>query len=126
MSAVALVASIVVGLAFVLAGASKLAAGDGWAAQAEGLGAPLVTVRIVPWFELALGAALIAQLVEPFPAIVAIALLLVFTALIVRRLLEGRRPPCACFGAWSEKPIGAGHLARNSLLLLLAVLALFG
>ena len=72
MSVVALVASILVGLAFVLAGASKLAAGDGWAAQAEGLGAPPFTVRIVPWFELTLGAALIAQLGEPVPAIVAI------------------------------------------------------
>lgn len=125
MSTVSLVASILLGLAFLLAGGSKLAAGPTWSVHARGLGAPPASIRVVPWFELAVGAALIAQLIEPVPAIVAIIVLLVFTALIVRRLLEGRRPPCACFGAWSAKPIGPGHLARNFGLLLLGLLSLY-
>jgi hypothetical protein len=50
--------------------------------------------------------------------------LLLFSALIAKRLSEGRRPPCACFGAWSAKPIGPEHLARNAALLVLGVLAL--
>ncbi len=126
MSTISLIASIVLGAAFVLAGASKLAAGPSWAAQARGLGAPSITVGVVPWFELALGAALVVQLAEPYPALVAIAVLLLFTALIVRRLIEGRRPPCACFGAWSARPIGGGHLVRNTVLLGLGVLAAAG
>jgi hypothetical protein len=71
------------------------------------------------------GALLIAQVAEPVPVLVAIALLLLFSALIAKRLSEGRHPPCACFGAWSAKPIGPEHLMRNGLLLVLAVLALY-
>ena len=51
------------------------------------------------------GAALVAQLAEPVAAVAAIGILLLFTALIVRHLLAGRAPECACFGAWSAKPI---------------------
>jgi len=61
---------------------------------------------------------------KPIPQFAAIFLLLLFTALISKRLSEGRRPPCACFGAWSAKPIGPEHLARNAALLVLAVLSL--
>jgi hypothetical protein len=43
----------------------------------------------------------------------------------VRHLVAGRRPECACFGAWSAKPIGVGHVVRNGVLLALAVLALW-
>lgn len=125
MNVVALIASWVLGSAFVLAGASKLAAGAAWRPQALELGAPAWTVPFVPWLELAVGAALVAQLVEPVPAVVAIVLLLAFTALIGRRLAQGRRPACACFGAWSARPIGAGHLVRNAVLLWLGMLALW-
>ena len=50
---------------------------------------------------------------------------LLFTALIVRHLIAGRAPDCACFGAWSSKPVGRGHLVRNTILLAIAVLALW-
>jgi uncharacterized membrane protein YphA (DoxX/SURF4 family) len=125
-SGVSLVASLLLGAAFVVAGGSKLAAGPAWAAQAAGLGAPSVAVPVVPWLELAVGAALVAQLLEPLPALVAIVLLVAFSTLIAQRLREGRRPPCACFGAWSASPIGPGHLARNGVLILLGVLSLAG
>lgn len=125
MSTVSSVAGVVLGLAFVVAGASKLAAGQSWPAQAHGLGAPSVAISPLPWLELAIGAALVAQLAEPWPAVVAIALLVAFSALIARRLAEGRRPPCACFGAWSARPIGPGHLARNFALMVLGLLALY-
>ena len=126
MSAVALVASVLLGAAFVLAGGSKLAAGAAWPAQARDLGAPRFAAPLLPWLELAVGAALVVQLVEPWPALAAIALLLAFSALIAVRLSQGRRPPCACFGAWSASPIGPGHLARNGALLALGVLSLWG
>lgn len=124
MSAVAFVASVLVGLAFLVAGGSKLAAGPSWSAQAGDLGAPAVVTPTLPWVELAIGAALVLQLARPVAAIAAIVLLAAFTGLIGLRLSQGRRPACACFGAWSAKPIGASHLLRNGVLLALAVLAL--
>lgn len=123
MDVVRVIASIVVGGAFILAGASKIAAGPAWASQASGLGAPRWSVPVVPPLEIVLGALLVAQVARRPVAIACASLLVVFTALIALRLSQGRRPPCACFGAWSAKPIGAGHIARNIALLVGAVLA---
>lgn len=125
MGVVGLIASVATGLMFVLAGASKLALGPGWPEQARGFGAPVWIARFVPWVELALGASLVVGLARPWPAVGAIAVLLLFTALIVRHLIAGRAPDCACFGAWSSKPVGRGHLVRNTILLAIAVLALW-
>ena len=123
METAATIAAVIVGAAFVVAGASKLAARDTWPAQARGLGAPGWTVPIVPWLELVVGALLIAQVARTVMAIVAIGLLTVFTAMIASKLRHGERPPCACFGAWSAKPIGGGHIARNLALILVAAVA---
>src|SRR5262245_15754736 len=123
MEVVSFVASVLLGIAFVVAGASKLADREAWPMQAVGLGTPFFLVPYVPWFELALGGTLIAQVAKPIPQYVAIVVLLLFSALIARRLSEGRHPACACFGAWSAKPIGPGHLLRNLALLVLALLA---
>jgi uncharacterized membrane protein YphA (DoxX/SURF4 family) len=125
-SEVALIASIALGFAFLLAGGSKLAAGHAWPAQARGLGAPAFAIPILPWLELAVGAALVVGIATPVPAILAVLLLVAFTALIVVRLAEGEHPPCACFGAWSATPIGPRHLVRNGALILLGLAALVG
>ena len=124
MDAVGLVAGVLLGLTFLVAGGSKLAAGPGWSEQARGLGAPTTVVPIVPWFELALGAVLVVQLVPVAAGTVALAVLAAFTALIGRRLAQGRHPPCACFGAWSATPLGWGHVARNAALMVLAVVVI--
>ena len=125
MGAVASVAAVLLGAAFVLAGAAKVAAGRGWRVQAGQLGAPRWAAPAVPWVELAVGALLVTQVSEPWPAVAAIVLLLIFTGLIAVRLAHGEHPPCACFGAWSAKPIGPTHIARNAVLLMLGMLALF-
>ena len=117
-------ASILLGLAFLVAGGSKLAAGPSWPEQARGLGAPAVVVPVLPWFELVLGAVLVVQLAPIAAAVVALVLLAAFTALIVRRLAQGRHPPCACFGAWSATPLGWGHVARNAALAALGIVVL--
>jgi uncharacterized membrane protein YphA (DoxX/SURF4 family) len=122
---VAALAAVLLGLAFVVAGASKVAAGRSWPIQAQALGAPNRLIAVVPWFEIALGAALIARLIEPLPAVAAIIVLLVFTLLIARRLAEGKHPACACFGLWSAKPIGPSHLARNFVLMTFGLIALY-
>jgi|TARA_B110000305_G_C19205835_1_gene523460 uncharacterized membrane protein YphA (DoxX/SURF4 family) len=118
------IASIVLGLVFLVAGGSKIAAGPDWPVQAVGLGAPRGVIPFVPWVEIVVGAALVVQVARRPAALVALAILLVFTTLLATRLSEGKRPPCACFGAWSAKPLGPGHLARNAALIAVAGLAL--
>jgi hypothetical protein len=124
MRILSLVASALLGVVFLLAGGSKIAAGPQWPVQARELGAPAFAVRPVPWVELAVGGALVVQLGSPVPAVIAIALLVAFSVLIAIRLGEGRRPACACFGAWSARPIGLSHLVRNAALIVLGVVAL--
>ena len=118
------VAAVLVGVALVVAGGSKLAAGGAWPEQARGMGAPRWVVPLVPWVELAVGAALVTQLARRAAALAAIALLVAFSVLIARLLRRGEHPPCACFGSWSLEPIGPRHLVRNAALVALAVVAL--
>ena len=88
------------------------------------MGAPVVVIPVLPWFEIALGAVLVAQLARVAAAVVALLVLVAFTALIVRRLAQGQHPPCACFGAWSASPLGWSHVVRNVALMGLAVIAI--
>lgn len=122
----AVIAAVLVGAAFLLAGGAKIAAGPGWPTQAAALGAPRLVVPFVPWLEIVVGAALCAQLARPAVAGVAAMMLLAFSALLVLGLLRGQHPPCACFGSWSAKPLGWKHLVRNAALLALAVMAAVG
>jgi uncharacterized membrane protein YphA (DoxX/SURF4 family) len=125
MSVIGTIAAVLVGLVFVVAGASKLAAGERWPAQARDLGAPAWVARLLPWTELVVGALLIVQLFVPWPAVAAMVMLLGFSTLLALRLQDADRPSCACFGQWSDSEIGVGHLVRNGVFFALAVLALF-
>jgi uncharacterized membrane protein YphA (DoxX/SURF4 family) len=118
------VARIALGAVFVVAGASKLSAGRAWPEQARRLGISRPVALVVPWFELALGAMAVVGLVPAVVAAVALGALVAFTAVLVRTLRQGRRPPCACFGAWSARPLGWQHVARNAAFVSLAVVAL--
>ncbi len=126
MDLIARLASVGLGLMFLVSGAYKLADGPAWPRQAADLGITRPVAVVVPWFELALGAALVSSLLSPWPEVLAVGTLLVFTMVIVRRLLDGSRPPCACFGSRSKRPLGRRHLLRNVGLLALAVLAVAG
>jgi uncharacterized membrane protein YphA (DoxX/SURF4 family) len=120
---VARLAAIVLGSVFVVAGASKVAAGSAWIAQARQMGATQPVATVLPGIELVLGALLVTGLLMPLPAIAAIMLLVAFSVAIARQLVDGRHPPCACFGSWSQRPLGEGHLARNAGLIVVAVIA---
>jgi hypothetical protein len=50
-------------------------------------------------------------------------LLAAFTALLAWHLRADERPPCACFGGSSQRPIGARDIVRNIVLLVLVVVA---
>jgi hypothetical protein len=116
------VAGVVVGAVLLVSGVLKLAA-PAWPDQAAELGAPRWTVPVVPWVEIALGAALVAGVARPVAGVLAAGLLAAFTVLLVARLREGRRPPCACFGRLSRRPLGWGSVARNVVLVAAALLA---
>jgi Methylamine utilisation protein MauE len=119
------IAAVGLGAIFVVAGAAKLALGAAWPAQARAMGAPMPIATIVPGVELVIGATLIARIAMPLPALAAIVLLVSFSVLIARQLVDGRHPPCACFGAWSHRPLSGAHLARNAVLVAVAIVALW-
>jgi uncharacterized membrane protein YphA (DoxX/SURF4 family) len=120
---IATAASVLLGLVFLVAGASKVAIRHEWPAQAARLGAPVLVVPIVPWWEIVVGALLVVGLGAPWPAAVAAATLVLFTVLLVGVLRRGEHPPCACFGGFSARPLGWGQVARNGGFLALAVVA---
>lgn len=121
---IGLVAAVVVGVAFLVAGGAKLAQGAAWPAQAAGLGVSARIAPIVPWWELVVGGLLVVGLLGPLPALAAYATLVVFTLRLIGLLRVGRTPPCACFGAWSTAPISWVDVARNAGLMVLAAIAL--
>ena len=59
-------------------------------------------------------------------AVLAIVLLVAFTAAILVNLAQGKRPDCHCFGRLSSKPLGWRTVARNVVLMALGVLVLTG
>ena len=114
-SVVGTIAAVVLGLVFVVAGASKLAAGERWPAQARDLGAPDLGGD-----GRAVGRAGRRRAARR-AAVRAVAggrgawcMLLAFSTLLALRMQDGDRPSCACFGQWSRLRIGVGHLVRNS------------
>ena len=119
------IARVALGVLFLMSGALKLR-DPSWPGAARAMGAPHWTVPFIAPVEIVLGAGLAAGVAEPWPAWLALGLLVVFTAALARVLQRPRdeRPACACFGRWSSKPVGAGSLLRNGLLAALAVLAL--
>ena len=126
MDLIARVATLVLGAMFVVAGFYKIVDGPAWPEQAADLGVARPLARVVPWFEVVLGAALISGLFSPWVELLAAGTLVVFTVVIAHRLLDGSRPPCACFGSRSGRPLGPRHLVRNLVLLAVAVVALVG
>ena len=108
------VATVMLGAVFLVAGVMKVAAPRQWQAQSADLGVPRPVATLLPFGELLVGALLVGQVARRPIAVVAAAFLIGFTSLLVVRLRQGSRPPCACFGAWSTKPIGWSDVARNA------------
>lgn len=121
---VAVVAAVVLAAVFVVAAVTKLAAPSAWVAQAAGLGVPRAVALVVPVVEVVLGAWLLVQWERRTAAVAAAGLIAAFSALIAFRLAKGQRPPCACFGSLSARPLGPGALVRNAVLLAAAIAAM--
>ncbi len=122
---IARIAAVVLGVVFLVAGGTKIASVVTWRQQAVDLGAPRWIAQVLPGVEIAIGALLVSQFQRRAVAIVAAVVLLAFTTLLVVRLRQGRRPPCACFGSLSATPIGWTHVGRNALFVAIAAVAAF-
>lgn len=118
-------AAVLLGAVFLLSGILKIAAPVQWRDHSSGLGVPRPIATLVPFVELAVGAMLVAQVARRPIAVCATLLLVAFTVLLVVRLQQGLRPPCACFGALSSKPIGWSDVARNAGFVALAVIVVW-
>ena len=122
-ASVSLAARLVLAAVLAIAATSKLRAGAANREQTialvgERAGPPIAT--LLPFVELAIAIALVVWW-SPVPGVVALLLLLGFSAIVVRAQL--RRLPCPCFGGAGRGAAGPMSLVRNALLAAYAVLA---
>ncbi len=80
--------------------------------------------QILPWFELALGALLIAGVAVRWIGSITSGLLLVFIGAMTRAKILGLEINCGCFG--NNEKLGAATLIRDSSLLVLALAVTIG
>ena len=111
------VLTLLLGLAFLIAGVAKIADPSGFRQALidfgvpEGAAAPLGF--LVPASELSVTAALLFVGTAWWGLVGAITLLSVFSAGIAAALLSGRRPECRCFGQLASGRIGWWTVSRN-------------
>lgn len=114
---------VVLGVILLWSGVAKLADRT-WPGVAEAWGVGPLLARAVGPFELAIGGSLVTGVLSPWPAVIAAALLLLYTALVAQKVAgRGDAPPCACFGGVSRRPVSWATVVRNVALLGLAVAA---
>jgi ribose/xylose/arabinose/galactoside ABC-type transport system permease subunit len=125
---IAIAARVVVALILVVSGCGKLlsvrSSVPAYREQFGGYGWVAVGVAAaLPIAELVL-ALLLLFVDAAWPSYVALGAFVVFTVVVVRRLVERDRRPCNCFGAASRKrALSVGSLVRNTWFLALAVVA---
>ena len=122
---IATLAAGVVGAVFVYAGVAKILAGRKWPASARNLGIPPIVASSVMLGKVVIGLGVVLGDAWRTEFLGAAALLLTaFTGLLGMHLWRDNRPPCACFGGASQRPIGARDIARNIFLLALVFVAI--
>jgi hypothetical protein len=125
---VALAARVVVALILVASGTGKLLAVRSSLRGARARFGPYAWISVVvalalPAYELVL-AALLLFVDAAWPSWLALATFVVFTVVLVRRIVRDDRRPCNCFGAASTKRnLSIGSLVRNTWFLALALVA---
>ena len=80
--------------------------------------------RVLPWFEAALGVALISGIGLRWTGLVASALLVVFITALTRAYMHGLEIVCGCFG--NNEKLGPLTLVRDGSFLLLALAITIG
>jgi uncharacterized membrane protein YphA (DoxX/SURF4 family) len=84
----------------------------------------LLLSRVLPWFELALGLALVSGIFLRYTALVASVLLTVFFGLMTRAYLAGQQISCGCFGI--GEALSPRTLARDGVLLVVSLAVTVG
>ena len=74
----------------------------------------------LPWIELLVGGLLLAGLGLVVVGPVALAMMVLFTVLITRDVVAGRRTACSCFGRFSSEDVSELTIVRDLFLVLLA------
>src|SRR5215216_414014 len=124
MDAALLIARLVLGALFSLAGVAKLSDLKGSRKAIIDFGLPAVLASplavLLPLAELGVGAALIPASSAWWGALGALGLLLFFVVGISINLGRGRKPECHCFGQLHSAPAGWRTLARNGVLAAIA------
>ena len=127
---VALIARLVLAGVFGVAGVAKLRDRAGTRTALAAFGAPTGSLRTLvialPAMELATAALLLPAATALAGSILALALLLVFTAAVARTLARGETPACHCFGQLHSRPTGPWTLIRNGVLIVVAGIAVAG
>ena len=123
---IAIACAVIIGAVLVFAGVSKLVALEQWRMDARTLGVPHGVAIVVPVYESALGLGLIFGIATVVLALIAASTLAAMTLLLVKKIIDGNPPTCACFGKFSRKTIGPADVARNMCLIVLAIVAAVG
>lgn len=123
---VVLVLRLVLGVIFIVAGASKVGHAAQFAAQIAGFAllpqaviAPMALV--LPFIEILLGGYLILGLFTRAAGWVAVLLLGVFDAAIASAVVRGMTVSCGCFGPTDQTVTTWAEVARDAIFVLLAV-----
>jgi thiol-disulfide isomerase/thioredoxin len=130
MDAALLIARLVVAATFAVAACAKLADRSGTLEAVRGFGALESLVRpiasILPFAELAAAVLLIPSATARAGAVLALVLLLAFSAAIARSMARGEAPDCHCFGQLHSEPAGPRTLIRNLVVAALAGFVVVG
>jgi uncharacterized membrane protein YphA (DoxX/SURF4 family) len=120
---VSFVLALVVATVFIYAGVAKFATFENWTFQARALGAPDPFVVLVPLAEIALAVLLVGGWWFDQAVAASLILLVGFTILLLVRLRDPERLPCACFGATSQRPMSWLDVLRNVILIAVLIAA---
>jgi uncharacterized membrane protein YphA (DoxX/SURF4 family) len=120
-----LVLRLLLAAVFAVAAAGKLTAHSRTVGTLEEFGVPAALrgplAVALPVAELAIAVGLLPSATAAWAALAAALLLAVFTAAVARTLAQGREVDCNCFGSLGPSRISRWTLARNTVLLALAV-----
>lgn len=129
MSSIVLIARGVLAVVFITAAVAKLADLEGSRRTVAAFGMSDLAARlggtVLPFVEFVVAIALLPQPTARWAAVATAVLLVAFIAGIANALSHGRTPDCNCFGQVSSARIGPGTVARNGVLLAIAVLVIW-
>jgi peroxiredoxin len=129
MALAVLACRLILAAVFVVSGAAKLRDPSGAATASANLGVPRRAAKSAATAASVLELIAAVLLLTPallFGAVLAVALLLVFTVAVVLTLRHGEHPDCHCFGTLHASPVGWRTVTRNVALLGAGVVILVG